>query len=163
MPFTPFHFGPGAALHALAPKHVSFTSFCAANVVIDFEPLVFMLRDDPRLHRFFHSYAGAIPVALATVVLMLASRAFFARFPVLDRLDVRSLATRPLIIGAILGAFSHIVFDSIMHADMHPLQPFAHGNALLGIVPMDVLYWVCALVGVIGVLIIGVRVLWGRW
>ena len=35
MPITPFHFGPGAALHVLAPRHVSFLAFCAANVVID--------------------------------------------------------------------------------------------------------------------------------
>ena len=43
MPITPFHFGPGAALHALAPKHVSFLAFAAANVIIDVEPLYFML------------------------------------------------------------------------------------------------------------------------
>ena len=40
MPFTPFHFGPGAALHALAPRHVSFMAFCGTNVLIDVESLV---------------------------------------------------------------------------------------------------------------------------
>jgi membrane-bound metal-dependent hydrolase YbcI (DUF457 family) len=157
MPFTPFHFGPGAALHAIAPKHVSFTSFCAANVVIDVEPLIFILRDDPPLHRFFHSFVGAVPVAIATILLMLLARAFFARFTVLDRLDLRLLATRPLIIGSILGALSHIVFDSIMHADMHPLQPFANGNALLGVVPLDALHWACFLAGCAGGIVVGVR------
>lgn len=34
MPITPFHFGPGAALHALAPRHIGFLPFCAANVLI---------------------------------------------------------------------------------------------------------------------------------
>ncbi|MBL8520157.1 MAG: DUF4184 family protein [Betaproteobacteria bacterium] len=159
MPFTPFHFGPGALLHAAAPRHVSFTAFCAANVVIDFEPLIFILRDDPPLHRFFHSYAGAIPVAIATILLMLAARAFFARFTVLDRLDVRNVATRPLVIGAILGALSHIVFDSIMHADMHPLQPFAKGNALLGLISIEDLQWLCIVLGCTGALIVE----WRRW
>ena len=45
MPVTPFHFGPGAALHAVAPKHVSFLAFCAANILIDLESL-YNLRTD---------------------------------------------------------------------------------------------------------------------
>jgi hypothetical protein len=31
MPITPFHFGPGAAIHSLAPKRIRFAAFCAAN------------------------------------------------------------------------------------------------------------------------------------
>ena len=65
MPFTPFHFGPGALVHAVAPRHVSFVAFCAANVAIDVEPLVWMLRGEPPLHRFAHSFVGALAVALA--------------------------------------------------------------------------------------------------
>ena len=33
MPFTPFHFGPGALLKAAAPRHVSLIAFCAAQVL----------------------------------------------------------------------------------------------------------------------------------
>ena len=54
MPITPFHFGPGGVIHALAPKQVSFIAFCAANVLIDVEPLYFMLTHQYPLHRFFH-------------------------------------------------------------------------------------------------------------
>ena len=43
MPITPFHFGPGAALHAISPRHVSFLAFCAANVLTDLESLYFLL------------------------------------------------------------------------------------------------------------------------
>jgi hypothetical protein len=43
MPITPFHFGPGTAIHAIAPKHVSFLTFCSANVLIDIEPLYYMV------------------------------------------------------------------------------------------------------------------------
>lgn len=53
MPITPFHFGPGAAIHALAPKQVSFLAFCVSNILIDIEPLYFMLTDQYPLHRFF--------------------------------------------------------------------------------------------------------------
>jgi len=37
MPFTPFHFGPAAALKAAAPAHFSFMVFCYAQVVTDLE------------------------------------------------------------------------------------------------------------------------------
>ena len=59
MPFTPFHFGPGAALYAMAPRQLSFLAFCAANVLIDVEPLYYMLTDQYPWHRFFHTYVGA--------------------------------------------------------------------------------------------------------
>ena len=64
MPITPFHFGPGAAIHVVAPRHVSFLAFCAANVLIDIEPLYYMLTHQDRLHRFFHTYVGASLVAV---------------------------------------------------------------------------------------------------
>jgi hypothetical protein len=33
----------GAAVHAVAPRYVSFLAFCAANVLIDMETLYFLL------------------------------------------------------------------------------------------------------------------------
>ncbi|MCI0354322.1 MAG: hypothetical protein L0099_04665, partial [Acidobacteria bacterium] len=64
MPFTPFHFGPGATVKAMAAQHFSLTVFAFAQVAIDLEPLYFMLRDEDPLHRFFHTYVGATAVAL---------------------------------------------------------------------------------------------------
>jgi hypothetical protein len=37
MPFTPYHFGPGALVKAIMPRHFSFTVFCFAQIVTDFE------------------------------------------------------------------------------------------------------------------------------
>ena len=71
MPFTAFHFGPGALVHCAAPKHVSFLAFCGANVLVDVEPLYFMLTHQWPIHRFFHTYVGAT-VAAAIVVAMFA-------------------------------------------------------------------------------------------
>jgi hypothetical protein len=69
MPITPFHFGPGAAIHAAAPRYVSFLAFCAANVLMDLEPLYYILTRQYPLHRFFHTYVGAVIVAISTAVL----------------------------------------------------------------------------------------------
>ena len=52
MPFMPFHFGPGALVHCAAPGSVSFLAFCGANVLVDFEPLHFMLTQQEPIHRF---------------------------------------------------------------------------------------------------------------
>ena len=72
MPITPFHFGPGAAVHAIAPRHISFLAFCAANVLIDVETLYYMLTRQYPWHRFFHTYVGATIIVVATVVLFAA-------------------------------------------------------------------------------------------
>lgn len=74
MPFTPLHFGPGAAINALAPKHISFLSFCAANVLIDVEPLYFMLNAQYPIHRFLHTYLGASTIIIATLALFVLAR-----------------------------------------------------------------------------------------
>ena len=79
MPFTPFHFGPGAAIHAVAPKQVSFLAFCASNVLIDIEPLYFILTQQYPLHRFFHTYIGAFLIVGATVALFVGARWFASR------------------------------------------------------------------------------------
>src|SRR6476659_8577458 len=74
MPFTPFHFGPGGAIHVLAPKRVSFIAFCVSNVLTDVEPLYFILTRQYPLHRFFHTYVGATVMAGLTVLLFVAAK-----------------------------------------------------------------------------------------
>jgi hypothetical protein len=56
MPFTPFHFGTGAAIKAAIPTRISFTVFCYAQVVTDFESGYFLLRGQYPVHRFFPTY-----------------------------------------------------------------------------------------------------------
>lgn len=151
MPITPFHFGPGAALHAVAPRHVSFLAFCAANVVIDVESLYNLLHGRAQVHAFLHTYVGATGVALGLVALFWLA----LRLPWLAR-RVR-LTLRPVALGALLGAWTHVVFDSVMHADIEPLQPLTAANALYRIVPLSALHWGCIAAGVAGLLVIGVR------
>jgi len=99
VPVTPFHFGPGAALHAAAPRHVSFLAFCAANVLMDVEPLYYMLSGQFPLHRFFHTYVGATLIAIATIGSFPLAR--FMRVP--DVLEWRQLRPTQVAIGAALG------------------------------------------------------------
>ncbi len=154
MPITPFHFGPGAAVHSAAPRHASFLSFCAANVLVDLEPLYFMLTGQAHLHRFFHTYIGATVVASATVLLFLGAE----RIPLIPNLfGWRQLGTRAIAVGAFLGTYSHIVLDSVMHADIRPLAPFSDANGLLGIVSLRALHLFCLGAGAAGVAVVLAR------
>lgn len=154
MPITPFHFGPGAAIHSAAPRHVSFLAFCAANVLIDVEPLYYMMTGQAWLHRFFHTYIGATLVAMATVLLFLGARRI-AWLP--NLFGWQQLTTRAVAIGAFLGTYSHIVLDSVMHADIRPFAPFSDPNPLLGIVSLRALHLFCLVAGAVGLAVVLVR------
>lgn len=161
MPITPFHFGPGAAIHAIAPKRVSFIAFCTANVIIDVEPLYYMSTGQFPLHRFLHTCIGATLVASLTVALFIAIYAFASRFRLPNLFGWRDLRLSCVAVGAVLGSFTHIVFDSIMHSDIRPFAPFSDSNPLLRTVPLDTLHWSCVIAGVVGLAILFLRKLRG--
>lgn len=157
MPITPFHFGPGAAIHALAPKQVSFLAFCTANVLIDIEPLYFMLTHQHPLHRFFHTIPGATLIVLLTIGLFVGARAFAHRFWLPNVFRWRELGVAAVTIGAMFGSYSHIVFDSIMHSDITPLAPFSDTNPLLMLISLTALHWGCVAAGALGIVALFLR------
>ena len=169
MPITPFHFGPAAAIKAAAPRHFSFTMFVFTNVVIDVEPLYFMATGDWPIHRFAHTYLGATIVAVACIfagrpLCSWALRLWNSR---LDQAQARwlSVETRiaalPAATGALLGGWSHVLLDSLMHPDMDPLAPFQKGNALLQAVTLGQLELFCVVTGVLGAAVL-LAVTWLR-
>ena len=157
MPVTPFHFGPGAALHVVAPKHVSFLAFCAANVVIDIESGYNLVTQRYPVHAFMHTDIGATLAAVATVLMFVALLALSRRARLPDIFEWQSLRLPQVVVGAALGAYSHVVLDSIMHADMTPLAPFTRANHLLGFVSIETLHELCAGAGLLAVGVIAVR------
>jgi membrane-bound metal-dependent hydrolase YbcI (DUF457 family) len=57
-------------------------------------------------------------------------------------------------LGAALGAYSHVLLDSIMHYDVKPFAPFIGKNGLYGIITLDQLDLICGLSGIMGLLIL---------
>lgn len=155
MPFTPFHFGPGALAHCAAPKHISFLAFCGANVLVDVEPLYYMLTHQYPIHRFFHSYVGATIAGLIFVLLFALVQRF--AMPLLRILRLEDLSVRAVALGAFAGTYSHVLLDSVMHADMRPFAPFSDANPLLGAISLRALHGFCLLAGVVGLGIIVAR------
>ena len=154
MPFTPLHFGPGAAFHAASPKHVSFLMFCASNVIVDVEPLYYMVSDQYPIHRFFHTYVGVTLVIGFTVLITIMLRK--VRF-IPNYVDWKTLTVGQIITGAALGGYSHIVLDSVMHTDIRPFAPFSDANTLLHLVSLDTLHLICIGAGILGLIVLSVR------
>lgn len=158
MPFTPFHFGPGAAVKAVLPRYFSFTVFLFAQIVTDLETAYYFLQGEYPLHRWLHTYLGATVVAgfcvlVGRPVCQAALRAWnrwqdapFKRyFHFADRISVLSA-----VISAFIGTYSHVFLDSIMHADIEPFRPFSAENALYRIISLFTLHALCIVLGVFG-------------
>ncbi len=151
MPFTPFHFGPGLLIKA-ADKRLSLLIFIFSQIVMDVEPLYFLLHDEYPVHRLLHTYAGCNLAVLITVFmgkplceLWLKIWAFLTRARVSTKISWTSAVT-----SAFAGAYSHVFLDSLMHRDMKPFWPFMSGNPMLGFVDVGLLHISCLVCAVAG-------------
>jgi membrane-bound metal-dependent hydrolase YbcI (DUF457 family) len=157
VPITPFHFGPGAVVHAFAPRHVSFLAFCSANVLIDIEPLYYMVTRQYPLHRFFHTYIGATIITVVTACIFFVALKLALRVRLPNLFQWQDLKSSSVLLGAAVGSYSHIVLDSVMHHDIVPLSPFSRANALYGIVPLGTLHLFCVLSAIVALVIFALR------
>ena len=148
MPFTPFHMGPGLLVKALLQGSFSLMVFGWAQIVMDIQPLLVLLTGVGHLHGFSHTYVGATLIALACAL----SGKYIAEFALRYAGQVRYLPISwPVtLVSAFIGAYSHVLLDSIMHADVEPYAPFLASNPVLGILSVDALHQFCLYSGVIG-------------
>jgi hypothetical protein len=166
MPFTPFHMGPGLAIKAVAGRRFSLMVFGVSQVAIDLEPLVRIYRGDAVLHGWTHTYLGATVIAVISAVIgrPIGARILAALRGALRTLCWEGSSTAPRIgwavplVSALVGTWSHVLLDSLMHADMVPWAPFSTANGLLYALPFASVYRGCFWVGVAGlVVLIGVH------
>ena len=165
MPITPFHFGPGALFKSAAPERISWTVFALANVLIDLEPIaLYFLTGDPA-HPWLHTPPGALAVACVAATAGRRPCEWFLKWwnRQLSPAQARWLAVEPVVkrgaawAGALLGTFSHIFLDAIMHADVRPYWPLAPDNPLQGIIEIETLQWGCVVAGSIGLGVLALR------
>jgi hypothetical protein len=157
MPVTPFHFGAGLLLHGMAPRRVSFLAFCAANVAIDVESLVNLVRGHEPVHAFFHTFVGATLAGAATAAAMVGACALGRRLRLPNLFGWLDLGPVAIGTGTMLGAWSHVVLDAIMHPDLRPLAPFLQGNPLLHRVSLDALHVGLLVAGGAGAVLLAIR------
>ncbi len=156
MPFTPFHFGVGLAVHAVAPKRISFVAFCAANVLMDIEPLTYQLLESRPYHRFFHTAAGGTVIIILTCLLFLGCRRLSYRVKQCNRgLDWKNIPFPTVISGAVCGAYTHVILDSITHKNLYPFAPlFKTYQPSISVLEIHVL---CIVLGILGAIILTIR------
>ncbi len=171
MPLTPFHLGPALAVKAAAPRYFSFLVFGLMQVVIDGEAALYMLAGSWPVHRLLHTYLGATLVAAAAVVLGRPLLGWAARL--WNRMAAPDgegfLYVEPhiplvaAVSGALLGGYSHVLLDSIMHSDVRPFAPWTDGNALLRLISAGHLVLACVGLGVLGAAALLAARLRRRW
>lgn len=137
MPFTPFHVGPAVFIKALYRKF-SLTMFVFSQIVMDCEPLYFMLRDEFPVHRLFHTFLGCNIVVLISVSIGMPFCNLALRI-----LQLEKMMLKQAFIGAAVGAYSHVILDGLMHRDMQPFWPLIEGNPMLGYVYGKTIYDFC--------------------
>jgi len=122
MPFTPLHMGPGLLLKSLLQGSFSLMVFGWAQILMDVEPLVAMIRGEGVLHGASHTWAGALLIGGAAALSGKPAAVLGLR---LFRLASHLPLSWPVAFAsAWIGTFSHVLLDGVMHADMQPLQPF---------------------------------------
>jgi hypothetical protein len=158
MPFTPFHLGAALIVKPAAKRHFSVITFGLAQIAMDIEPGIGMMFDRDVLHGPSHTLIGALLIALVIVwiaphicnpILARYNReVIFYKVPWLC--EPESVSRTSVLSGVLFGTLSHIVLDSLMHADIHPLAPLTPVNPLLGLVSHDGVYAWCVVFGVTG-------------
>lgn len=123
MPFTPYHFGPSACIALPLRKYIDIPVFILANVVIDFEPLAVILLDlNYPLHGYFHTFLGGTVVALVWGFIAYSGKSILQRLMKLFHLSYETNLGK-MLLSAILGAWFHLLLDSICWRDMRPFWP----------------------------------------
>ena len=151
MPATPFHFGPGLLVKAVAPRQFSMAAYSLSQIVIDIESGYYMLQHATPVHRQAHTFALGGLIGLACGLIVSKLGAWLARPR--DVVPEALAAEYRLPIAALSGIFGgmfHSVLDGIMHADIRPFRPFSQANPLYGLVSVEILYLFCIITGIVG-------------
>ena len=161
MPITPFHLIAIGPVKAMVPNKFSWAVFSLTNILIDLEPITcFLITLEPR-HMFLHTIIGSTSVAIisATYGRAICERAIeIWNEEIRGNLEAKWLTFDIKIsktsawIGALFGAWSHLILDSFMHFDIKPLSPFTEANLLLGEISVVWLHTICLGLGLIGFL-----------
>ncbi len=149
MPFTPFHMGPGLLVKALLQGSFSLMVFGWAQIIMDIQPLVVMLTGEGHLHGFTHTYIGATLIGLGSAL----TGKYAAEFGLHLIGEARHLPISwPVtFISAFIGSYSHVLLDSVMHADVEPFSPLMLNNPFVGFVSIEMLHDFCLYSGLFGV------------
>lgn len=150
MPFTPFHMGPGILIKSLLQGSFSLMVFGWTQILMDVQPLVVLITGEGHLHGFSHTYVGASLIAIGAAI----SGKYLADFSLSYLQIPEAIGSRVAwgiaLLSAFIGSFSHVLLDSIMHADVQPFFPINLENPFLRYITTAWLHKLCLYSGLLG-------------
>jgi hypothetical protein len=153
MPLTTYHIGTGIFIKAIMKSSFSFMVFAWTQIIIDIQPLIVLLAEKGHLHGFSHTYIGAtllaVIAAISSKYLIEIGLNFF-----LSPKKQYEILWRVAFLSAFMGAYSHIILDSVMHSDIVPLFPFSQNNFLYRIISVGALHNFCTISGLLGLILL---------
>ena len=120
-----------------------------AQIIMDIQPLVVLLTGEGHLHGFSHTYIGATLIGIGSALTGKYAAEFGLRF--IGEARYLSISWPVTIISAFIGTFSHVLLDSVMHADVEPFAPFTPNNPFIGLLSIEALHKLCLYSGLLGV------------
>lgn len=148
MPFTPLHMGPGLLVKSLLQGSFSLMVFAWTQILMDIQPLWVMLTGQGHLHGFSHTYLGATLITIPAAVSGKYAAEWGLRL--ISRTSYLPISWPVAVSSAFIGSFSHVLLDSIMHADVEPFFPFVRSNVFLGVLSIKTLHKFCIYSGLVG-------------
>ncbi|MFX1319445.1 MAG: hypothetical protein ACFE9D_08200 [Promethearchaeota archaeon] len=149
MPFTPFHLGPGLLIGLILFPYLFLPSILLGSIIVDIEPLTFLLLGLPVQHLFFHTFLGATILALIGVLVIYLLRSIFEKIMAFFLLP-QTASLLNITAAALIGAYSHIVLDGFLYPEMQPFWPLLV-NPFLGLASSSTIYLFCVLCFIIAI------------
>jgi hypothetical protein len=140
--------GPGLLVKALLQGSFSLMVFGWAQIIMDIQPLAVLLTGEGRLHGFSHTYAGATLIGIGSALTGKYAAEFGLR--IIGQVRYLPISWPVASTSAFIGSFSHVLIDSVMHADLQPFAPFMINNPFLGSLSIKALHTFCLYSGLLG-------------
>ncbi len=140
--------GPGILVKALLQGGFSLMVFGWAQIIMVIQPLIVLLTGEGHLHGFSHTYIGATLIGLGSALTGKYAAEFALRF--IGQPRYLPIGWSVAITSAFIGSYSHVLLDSLMHADLEPFAPFLKINPFLDFVSVEALHKFCLYSGLFG-------------
>ena len=127
MPATTIHVGLPGLFSYYRPKKIDIIAAMLGSMIVDID-FFFFLIFRVQIHGIFHTFLGATIVALILSFFISYYQPSVLKLKKLIHWETES-NLKSIILGALLGTYSHVIIDGIIYPEMNPFFPFS-GNPI---------------------------------
>ncbi|WP_394697998.1 metal-dependent hydrolase [uncultured Methanolobus sp.] len=130
-------------LGELFEKKVNLFSILLGSIIVDVRATYCLFAGCRPLHGPFHTFLSATVIAFLLSWLLFSQRQWLQK--VTDKLRIeQTYSSLSIIIGLLIGTWSHVLLDSFLYTDIRPLWPLI-ANPLIKLTESGTLYLLCLL------------------